>query len=182
MNFQPWYYFLSIERDFIRSIDFVHLNAANYKTFSNEYAKLLLLIGSEVDVVAKMLCGKIDPAKKSQNILDYQSVISSTFPGMHEIEIDIARFALQIKPWSTWGLVTPKPPSWWTAHNQVKHQRDKSFQEANQGNTLDALCGLMALLLYYYKDETHLHPYPELLDHGFPRYLVTERGKKLPGT
>ena len=59
MSYEAWNYFLSIEKDFIRTIDFVHLDAANAGAFSNEYAKLILLLGSEIDVVAKMLCHKL---------------------------------------------------------------------------------------------------------------------------
>jgi hypothetical protein len=139
---EAWYYFLSIEKDFNGTIDFVHLSPANAKAYSNEYAKLILLIGSEVDVIAKRLCKKVSPHKRAKNIDDYRQVITKAFPG----------------------------------------ERDKKFEEANQENTLNALCGLFALLLYLFKDEEHLQPYPDLLDHGFPSYIVTEGGKKLPGT
>ena len=72
MSFQAWYYFLSLERDFSKTEDFVHVHPANENTYSNEFAKLLLLIGSEVDVVAKMLCSKIAPKSKPKNIDDYR--------------------------------------------------------------------------------------------------------------
>jgi hypothetical protein len=182
MSFQPWYYFLSLERDFTKTEDFVHVHPDNEDTYSNEFAKLLLLIGSEVDVVAKMVCAKVAPSAKAENINDYRQIIVSAFPGMHAIEIDPAKYGLKIQPWLSWDPAVAKSPAWWTAYNNVKHGRDKNFSEANQKNTLHALCGLMALLLYYYKDEAHLQPYPVLLDHGFPSHLVTEGGKKLPGT
>ena len=99
MSNSSWYYFLSIEKDFVRTINFVELHTANSKAFSNEYAKLLLLLGSETDVVAKMLCNKIEPAKRAENIDDYRAIITTKFPGMHTIEIDIPRYGLKIKPW-----------------------------------------------------------------------------------
>jgi len=181
MSNEAWYYFLSIERDFFKTIDFVHLHADNSKAFSNEYAKLLLLIGSETDVVAKMLCHKIDATKKAENIDDYRSIITGKFPGMHTIEIDIPRFGLKVRPWSSWDQKVGTRPVWWKAYNDVKHERDKNFPAANQGNTLNALCGLLALHLYFQKDEPHLQPYPEHLNYGFPEHIVTEGGKKLPG-
>jgi hypothetical protein len=177
-----WYYFLSIEKDFARTIDFVHLNLTNFKTYSNEYAKLLLLIGSEVDVIAKRICKKANGNARAENIEDYRKVITTTFRDMHTVEIDIARFALKIRPWADWGNAQPQSPAWWKAYNNVKHERDKNFADANQENALNALCGLCALLLYLFKDEPHLQPYPELLDHGFPNYLVgAGSDKKLPG-
>jgi len=182
MSLERWYYFLSIEKDFVKTVDFVHLDKANFKAFSNEYAKLLLLVGSEVDVVAKVLCNKVKPGAKAENINDYRVILTAAFNGMHDTEIEIARYLMKLKPWTTWHPAVSKSPTWWTSYNNVKHERDKNFAEADQENTLNALCGLLVLLLYYFKDEKHLQPYPELLDHGFPSYIVTEGGKKLPGT
>lgn len=183
MNFDRWYYFLSLERDFIRTLDFVHLSVANEKTYSNEFAKLLLLLGSEVDVVAKLLCQKIDPMKKPKNIDQYREIITTAYEGMPKIEIGVVRYEMMRQPWASWSKTIPESPIWWKAYNDVKHERDKNFLDANQQNTLDALCGLLSLLLYYLEDETtkgQLQPYPELLDHGFPSYLVTEGGRSLP--
>jgi len=160
----------------------VHLHAGNNTAFSNEFAKLLLLIGSEVDVVAKMLCNQIDPNKSVKNIKDYRTVICGKFVGMHEVEIEIAMYSQKIQPWLSWAPSATKSPDWWKAYNDVKNERDKNFSQANQINTLNALCGLMVLLLYYYdSNRRHLQPYPQLLDHGFPSYRVTEGGKILPG-
>src|SRR5258708_606995 len=123
MSNQAWYYFLSIEKDFARTLDFVQLDAANSKAFSNEYAKLILLTGSETDVVAKMLCQKIDETKKAENINDYRSIITSKFPGMHTIEIEIARVKLMVRPWESWNPTIGQSPDWWKAYNNVKHER-----------------------------------------------------------
>lgn len=181
MSDARWHYFLSIEKEFVRTIDFVELHQKNAKSFSNEYAKLLLLIGSEVDVVAKMLCTREAPAQNAKNILDYRNVLMGSFNGLHTVEIELPRYKLKLQPWLSWGAVNPTSPAWWTAHNNVKHERDKNFDEANQENTVQALCGLLALLLYWFKDDPHLQPYPELLNHGFPEFIVTEGGKNLPG-
>jgi hypothetical protein len=181
MSLQPWYYFLSVEKDFIRTLDFVELHASNAKAFSNEYAKLLLLIGSEVDVVAKMVCGKAAPTQKAENIVDYKTVLTAKFVGLHTVEIEIPRYSLKLQPWFSWDPNVSKSPSWWTAYNNVKHERDKNYPDANQENTVSALCGLLSLLLYFYKDEQHLEPYPDLLNCGFPAYLVDGGSRALPG-
>jgi hypothetical protein len=181
MSFQPWYYFLSIEKDFVRTIDFIELHTSNAKAFSNEYAKLLLLIGSEVDVVAKMLCAKVAPAEKVENIVDYKTLLTAKFVGIHTVEIEIPRYSLKLQPWLSWDTKISKSPDWWTSYNNVKHERDKNYADANQENTVYALCGLLALLLYFYKDEQHLQPYPDLLNYGFPESLVLGGDRPLPG-
>jgi hypothetical protein len=158
VSLERWYYFLSIEKDFVRTLDFVHLCPPNFKSFSNEYAKLLLLAGREVDVVAKLLCDKVKPGAKAENIKDYRDIITAGFQGMHDVEIDIARYSMKLKPWASWDRSVAQSPAWWTAYNNVKHERDKNFPEANQENALNSVCGLLALLLYYLKDEGHLQP------------------------
>ena len=176
-----WYYFLSIERDFVKTIDYVELDQRNESSFSNEYAKLLLLIGSEVDVVAKMLCEQEAPQALRRNILDYKTALMGRFVGFDSVEIDVPRYNRHIKPWESWGLPNGHSPTWWRAYNSVKHNRNTAFALASQKNVLCALCGWLVLLLYFHRAEGHLQPYPELLNYGFPNYIVTEGGKALPG-
>jgi hypothetical protein len=133
--------------------------------------------------VAKLLCDAVAKGQKAENIGDYQKIITAAFNGFHTLEIEIPRYRLKIQPWLTWD---PKniatSPGWRRAYNNVKHERDKKFRDASQTNVKDALCGLLVLLLYLYKDEQHLQPYPNLLSGGFPEYLVTAPRRKLPGT
>ena len=182
MSLNRWHYFLNLEQDFVRTLEFVEFDKNNEKAFSNEYAKVLLLAGSEVDVVAKLVCGKYAPKQKADNIEDYRKAIVSTFKDIHTISIDISRHNLSLTPWTNWNPSIAKSPDWWQAYNSVKHDREKCFPEANLANTINSLCGLFALLLYIFKDEKHPHPYPEFLDYGFPEYIVTAGGRKLPGT
>lgn len=176
-----WYYFLSIEKDFIGTIEYVALDEGNENCFSNEYAKLLLLIGSEVDVVAKMLCEQEAPDALRRNIIDYKAALMGRFVGFHSVEIDVPRYDRHIKPWVSWGLQNAEAPTWWRAYNSVKHDRNTAFALASQKNVLQALCGWLVLLLYFHRAEGHLQPYPELLNYGFPSYIVTDGGKALPG-
>ena len=142
MDLSPWHYFLSLERDFERSINYVELASSNGNTFSNEFAKLLLLVGSEVDVVAKALCRAVNPNSAASNITQYRDTITSAFQGMYEIEIDVPRYQLSYRPWVSWGQPEPISPDWWKAYNAVKHDRVQCFHQANLNNTVQALTGL----------------------------------------
>jgi hypothetical protein len=180
MSRLPWRYFLSLERDFIQTLDFVELVPTNACTYSNQYAKLILLLGSEIDVVAKLLCTAVAPSKPAGNILEYQAIITGAFPGMHSMEIRVVQDQSKHYPWAAWDSAKPQYPQWWRAYNEVKHQRDTYFNKANQANVLQALCGLLVLLLYHYREEEHLQPYPQLLECGFPDFIVTAGTMKLP--
>ena len=73
-----------------------------------------------------------------------------------------------------------KNPSWWRSYNDVKHQRDLHFAEANLENCTNAIAGLFEIVLYCHKAEkstNSLEPYPVLLgrDKG-PGHLLLEEG------
>lgn len=181
MDLQAWHYFLALERDFVETTDFVEPRSANFATFSNAYAKLLLLVGSEVDVVAKQLCAGCPTGQSSSNIVQYQAAITSAFPGMHATTVKVSRYGLEFTPWQIWGAQSPTSPTWWKAYNEVKHSRDSSFDKANLGNLFDAFAGLLVLELYLYRRLDDLQPRPRLFDRGFPQTITTGSGHNLPG-
>ena len=176
-----WIYFHALERDLIRTFDYVEPSGANASAYSNEYAKLLMLVGSEIDVVAKQLSRGLPSGATASNITQYQAAITSAFPGMHQTVIEISRYGLSYIPWSTWGSANPISPSWWKAYNSVKHERDINFALASQENVLQSFCGLLVLLLYYYRSVSLLDPLPEVLECGFPDYIVTSGTQALAG-
>lgn len=44
-------HYLLIEQEFITTTNFVALHEKNYKTFSDKYFSICMLIGSEIDVI-----------------------------------------------------------------------------------------------------------------------------------
>lgn len=125
--------------------------------------RLLLSAASEVDVVAKLLCNKVNSSAKPKNIDDYRDILNPNLPKIKDMKIQIPRYSLELTPWDNWK--DDKNPYWWRAYNAVKHQRDLNFSKANLKNTLNSIGGLFCLLLYYYKDEAEkgdLIPTPNL--------------------
>lgn len=180
MNRSQWNYFLVLERDLVRTLDYVELAEANMAAYSNELAKLLLLVGSEVDVVAKMLCKQTPEPGELGGILDYQSCLTAAFVGIDKSEVSISRYGLVFTPWEQWQTANTSP-DWWRAYNKVKHSRDVHFVLANLGNVVEAICGLLILLKYHYRLERTPEPYPALLECGFPEHVVIGGGHVLPG-
>lgn len=146
-----WHYFVAISEDLEKTSRFVEPTPDNFKTYSVEYARLYLAIGSEVDVVAKLLCEKINATAKRGNIDDYRAVILAVFPDFSDIQVVIPRYEISLTPWKDWrsGL----NPTWWRKHNDVKHERNKAFRDANMENTLNALGGLLVLVGYLYAED-----------------------------
>jgi hypothetical protein len=162
-NLVHWNYFLSFDSDAKKLSRYIEFSSDNFKTYSIELVRLLLSIGSEVDVVAKLLCSKVDPNEKAQNIFDYRNILNPKFPKIRDMKILIPRYGLELIPWDNWK--NDKSPDWWSGYNEVKHNRDINFKKANLKNTLNSISGLFCLLLYYYKDEAEngaLIPNPNL--------------------
>jgi hypothetical protein len=146
-----WNYFLSLEEDLIRVGRFIEFSKSNYSCFSTELARLLLAASSEVDVVAKLLCKKLDTSAVTKNMDDYRNVVLSRISRFPTYTVALPRFGLTLTPWSKWATGTN--PDWWREHNQVKHQRDEYFAKAHLKNTLNAIGGLFLLLMEYYRGD-----------------------------
>lgn len=146
-----WQYLITLDSELQQVSRFVEIHPENYKTFSIEFVRVLLATGSEIDVVAKILCNCIDPSKSPENINQYRNVITSKFPKFASMIIDVPQYGLQLTPWEKWSQ--NDNPSWWGAYNNVKHERDKYFTEANLENTLDIVAGLFVIVWYLHHEE-----------------------------
>jgi len=180
-TYQYWQHFLALEADFSATARYVEFSDKNFATFSVEYAKLILAIGSEVDVLCKIVCEKIDSTALRGNIDDYQKIISSHTQIASE-EVLIRRYSLAFKPWHAWS--EGNNPSWWRSYNNVKHERNSYYGEANLRNCAEAISGLFVVVLYCHKAEQStesLEPCPILLGRERePGNWATESGYAVP--
>ena len=137
-----------IERDFVNTIDYVSISPNNYLTFSPTYLKILLSIGSEIDVLKDFILKALNTDMKHFNKLE---------PDFHLVEVEVRSESILLTPWKTSDLF----PIWWTVYNEVKHNRNeiadkidqskKNYEFANLENVISALAGLYSLELLAYK-------------------------------
>lgn len=151
-----WNYFLALERDMESTSRYVEFCESNFPVFSIELAHLLFAAASEVDVIAKLLCGQINPAASPGNVNEYKAILLPTIPDLPETEVFIPRYGLSFKPWSNWE--GQHNPLWWRSYNNVKHQRDAHFSEATLKNSLNALGALLILVFHYYSRKLAAQP------------------------
>lgn len=144
-----WNYFLALEKDVEILSRYIEFDPNNFDSYSIELAHLFLAASSEIDVVLKELCKLIEPRKQRKNIDDYRKIIKSSLSVLSEDKVKINRFGLTLHPWENW--ITDENPSWWKSYNNVKHERNNYFNEANLKNTLNAMAGLYLCVFYYYK-------------------------------
>lgn len=164
MKHPYWHYFVALCDDTANTARFVEPAQANFKTYSIEYARLYLAIGSEIDVVAKLLCEKIERTAKLPErpaIDNFRSIIVPKFPGLPSVQVEVPRAEISLVPWQEWA--NGKNPDWWRRYNDVKHKRHEAFEDANLENTLSALAGLLILVGYVYGEDlanSQLSPSP----------------------
>ncbi len=150
MQYSHWHYYKSILGDLETLSRYIEISKDNYSTYSIELTRLLLSIGSEIDVVAKLLCKAANPEAPATNIINYRKTITSEFPHLPKTEVLIAKHSISLTPWKSW--FEEKTPEWWACYNNVKHERSNYFREANLENVLLASAGLCILVSYLYKD------------------------------
>ncbi|MFN5064823.1 MAG: hypothetical protein ACK4V0_04715 [Aphanizomenon sp.] len=180
-SYPYWQYFLAIEADFAATTRYVEICSDNYKTYSVEYAKLLLASASEIDVVCKILCKKLDTTANPGNMDDYRNCIVR-HTALSDEKVLVRRYNIELEPWKTWKG-TCNPP-WWSNYNKVKHQRNQYYTEANLKNCINSVAALFILVIYLHKAErsnARLEPRPELLGReSEPGFMLLEDGYTVP--
>ena len=164
-----WNYFLSLEQEVIALSRYIEICDKNSSTYSIELLKLLFSASSEVDVIAKIICKRFNKKSKAKNIYHYRLAITKAFPKLSIQEVSMPLYGMELKPWSNWSQ--SKTPKWWDAYNNVKHERNNYYHEANLKNTLNAIAALYVMLLYFHIDLAQngtLSPSPEIFTIGGP--------------
>lgn len=158
-----WRYFLSLEKEFCDTLRYVEYVESQKDVYSFEFARLLILVCSELDVVFKVACDSIDVSNCADSIGNYHGCVSSRYDICSEI-VKLDRFSEIVKPFDGW--TTNEPPVWWTAQNKVKHERHQQFHQATLYNTMCAISGLFVanlIVLYELSLIDSIHEGPVLL-------------------
>lgn len=144
-----WNYFLALENDLSKISRYIEFNEDNFQVYSIELAHLLLASASEVDVIMKQLCSMIDTDGRFRNINDYKECIKENLPDLIQERAFIPRFSITLNPWINWE--GEENPLWWSAYNNVKHERNSFFKQANLKNTLNSIAGLLITNYFFQK-------------------------------
>lgn len=144
-----WSYYLSIERMLEDTRRFVAASYENKNTYSDEFAKIILLSCSEIDSILKIICKLKGVEKKDSeyNMKLYVQVLSE-FKNIREIAYspDLSTYidekALIVYPFKEMdkhkkygGL------EWWSAYQALKHNR---LESATSGNLYNAVSSVVA--------------------------------------
>lgn len=162
-----WKYYLNLENDFLNTEKYVAIDANNKNAFSIEYMKILQMVCSEVDVVAKSFCKEIDTSFKGDKINQYCKKITMEYTDFSKDSVHFLLGNIDMTPWSGWTFVEKNTndgkkkiysnnPLWWKNHNEIKHNRTsfkggkQNYKKANQNNVIYALAALFQVEMYFY--------------------------------
>ncbi|WP_315053565.1 hypothetical protein [Chryseobacterium indoltheticum] len=146
-----WNYYLSLEEDFIKISRYVDFDIKNSKTFSIEFARIIMTCCQEIDGLLKLICERLDPDKPRNNIANYFEILKVSLNELKDFEVDSIKYGLTSKPFIDLSSAEHKSPDWWLANNKIKHDRINNFEEANLTNAYNAISALYIIVLFYYK-------------------------------
>ena len=139
-----WNYFLSLEKDLDNTSRYIEPKGQE-NVHSFEFAKILILACTEIEVLFNYLCKTIRPDETTGNIGRYKEVILTAFPKITAAEISVMRWGKTISPFSGWDS---GPLKWWGAYQHVKHNRSLNFNDASYENAVFSLAALYLLIFY----------------------------------
>ena len=145
-----WTFYLRLEKEFMDTLTYVEFSQDNFLTYSIEYEKQLLSIGSEVDVLCKLLCKEIDSSQRPVNMDQYANILCG-YGNLITTKITFRLNWQDYIPFNGWSI--GNNPSWWKAYNKVKHERlkNENYKQGNLENVFMALAGLYVLNRFYFR-------------------------------
>ncbi len=165
-NYQRAYELLG--NDLLKIFEFVEPVQANAACFGHQIYQLFLRINTEFESVCKQACSRLQINPKIKDHWNFDSYellqdhdgnwlrepeFSTPVGKLSDYSFDIYSWGEQISPLSTYATPVKVPnqkstrkPRWYSDYNDVKHSREKKFDNANLKNLITSFCGLVAVL------------------------------------
>ncbi len=157
-----WSHYFLLERQLLDTFRYVALDEINMRTYSIEFLRLILEIGSEVDVVAKQFCLTLGN-KDAEKMPQYESCFAEKVPEFTKQGVLLNRngYEILLHPWDEKSNGDDKTfLTWWKVYNKLKHNRTSKgqikeikqeyYKFANQENTIHLLAALYQMLIYMF--------------------------------
>ena len=85
---------------------------------------------------------------KNANITDFFDFFSGYTLDLPETYIDVVNLADPYRLQPFWGWTRQQTPSWWKAHNNVKHSEYENAQDGNLRNATHAVAAVEIILRF----------------------------------
>jgi len=139
----PWPYFYRIEREVFEISEYIHFDTHNENCYGERLAKLIIVIGSEIDTNLRVMTG----GDKKSNMRTWKQWLSRWNPAIVNIYIDNSlNFRNSNTPFG--DLELNKTFEWWNAYNEIKHNRHQNFNLATISTLTDITAALFVVNMY----------------------------------
>jgi len=150
--------YLLIERELIKTFEYVEPNTNNYRTNSVRFASIVRESCNLFELVSKDFYSKLfNSGKKKMNIKDYLSLDAYLYYRDEELSspyivasnngksFDLFPFK-ELMSWDRQSEIQDAfIPKWWSAYNKIKHTQD-GIRSATLENAILAVCGVYVLI------------------------------------
>lgn len=131
----------------------------NWDVYGHEIRNIIILACSEVDSMMKNILEKNMMTKKGLffNTNDYIQLLNPL--RLVEYTLSFNRYALlgNFSPFLKWDIKEPtKSLDWYTAYNQIKHDRENNFASANLKMAINSIMAYAVLLIAQYGYRNYL--------------------------
>ena len=143
-----WNPYMLYEREFLALLDCVALRERNLGTCSESIIQQLLTVCTCIESILKSM---YEPEKEKPCFPDFAKALlaDELFSPSMPIRLKQGQGIETLRPFD--GLVPDKAPSWWSAHNRLKHDRISNFEQGSFENLLNSLAALYYLEMVYAK-------------------------------
>jgi len=143
-----WLSFLTLYKDLEDSIRYVHPAEDNYKVYSLRFYELLLRAATEFESICKEKIIELNLNKKANykyGIKDYFLLNKHFDYKLAKVRVGFlfpkVKFIQPLKNWKEKHIL-----EWYQAYNEVKHNRNTKFAQANLENVLHGIGSIFILL------------------------------------
>ena len=143
-----WNEYLYYEKEFISITDYIHLDKSNLNTYSFKLLEMLIGICSAIDRMFRKFTGL---AVQNCSIKDYKDSIINIENSFYNLEVRlINNDDIILKSFIEWEPSNNiDAPKFWTAYNNIKHDKNGGIINATYENVLNALSALYILNIKY---------------------------------
>jgi len=139
----PWPYFHRIEREILEISEYIHFDNYNENAFGERIAKLIIVIGSEIDTNLRIMTG----GQKNSNMRSWKKWLGKWNPNIVGLFIDNAlNFRSCNIPFE--HLDEKTGYEWWDSYNSIKHNRNDHFELATISTLVEISSALFVVNCY----------------------------------
>jgi len=136
---------LILETDVKTLFEYVEPADEHLKCYSYRIHGLLLRTCVEIEANCKAILSENGYPKEKTYFTDYQKVEQSHFLSQYEVKLPSWRGSKGTRrPFNEW--MNGQRPTWYSAYNESKHNRQAGFAMANLENLTDAISALVVIL------------------------------------